>query len=156
MKSSSVNYNWLFIMFNFTFRGKHLEFSRTLKAYWSDIYRTFINVINCPYIFKIGEISPVTHPCQLSGFWWLHALAEVDFWYKSCLSYSDPIKPRKKPLSYSWIHVLLIYVLSIQSMFYQSSQVHILSYAIYNAFQYGASEDLDRVETLVSQFEEEP
>ena len=88
-------------------------------------------------------------------------------------------------------------------MFYQSSPVHILSYAIYNAFQqprsqsssaisdvtspvklvgkialgsklplvtriartglgtrlavqYGASEDPDRVETLVSQFEEEP
>ena len=38
----------------------------------------------------------------------------------------------------------------------QSSPVHILSYAIYNAFQYSASEDPDRVETLVSQFEEEP
>ena len=54
------------------------------------------------------------------------------------------------------MHVLLIYVLSIQSMFYQSSQVHILSYAIYNAFQYSASEDPDMMETLVSQFEEEP
>ena len=41
-------------------------------------------------------------------------------------------------------------------MFYQSSPVHILSYAIYNAFQYGASEDPAWVETLVSQFEEEP
>ena len=41
-------------------------------------------------------------------------------------------------------------------MFYQSSPVHILSYAIYNAFQYGASEGPDGVETLVSQFEEEP
>ena len=25
------------------------------------------------------------------------AMAEVDFWCKSCLSYSDPIKPREKP-----------------------------------------------------------
>ena len=41
-------------------------------------------------------------------------------------------------------------------MFYQSSPVHILSNAIYNAFQYSASEDPDRVETLFSQFEEEP
>ena len=31
--------------------------SRTLKAYRSDIYRTFINF---PYVFKIGEISPET------------------------------------------------------------------------------------------------
>ena len=28
------------------------------------------------------------------------------------------------------------------------------SYAIYNAYQYSASEDPDRVETLISQFEE--
>ena len=41
-------------------------------------------------------------------------------------------------------------------MFYQSSPIYILSYAIYNAFQYGASEDPAWVETLVSQFEEEP
>ena len=41
-------------------------------------------------------MSPVTHPCQWSGFWSMHALAEVDFWCKSCLPYSDPIKPRKK------------------------------------------------------------
>ena len=53
MKSLSVN--WLFIMLHF--KGKHLERSRALKAYWSDIYRTFINF---PYIFKIWKISPVT------------------------------------------------------------------------------------------------
>ena len=41
----------------FIFKGKHLECSRTLKAYWSDIYRTFINF---EYIFNIGEVSPVT------------------------------------------------------------------------------------------------
>ena len=51
----SLSVNWLFIMLHF--KGKHLECSRTLKAYWSDIYRTFINF---PYIFKIGKISPVT------------------------------------------------------------------------------------------------
>ena len=49
------------------FKGKHLEFSRTLKAYWSDIkiYRTFINF---PYIFKIGEISPVAQMLHLPSF----------------------------------------------------------------------------------------
>ena len=53
MQSLDSDYSSCFI-----FKGKHrLECSRTLKAYWSDIDRTFINF---PYIFKIGEISPVT------------------------------------------------------------------------------------------------
>ena len=37
--------------------NNYKECSRTLKAYWSDIYRAFINF---PYIFKIGKVSPVT------------------------------------------------------------------------------------------------
>jgi len=57
MKSLLVN--WFYIML------PYLEFSRTLNAYWLDIYQTFINF---PYIFKIGEISPVTQMLHLPSF----------------------------------------------------------------------------------------